>query len=85
MEENDKNDLPPILRIDAGNGMAYYPRFVKNTEGEWELNDKSFRKMLKPNTVTEKLTPAEIEQLRQSKKESSAYFQKAFAHLRPQK
>jgi hypothetical protein len=29
------------------------------------------------------LTPLEVEQLRQDKKESSAYFQKAFAHLRP--
>lgn len=49
----DKDDLPPILRIDAGNGRAYYPRFHKNTDGEWELNDKSFRKMLRPHLVLE--------------------------------
>ena len=31
----------------------------------------------------EMLTPLEIEQLRQDKREASAYCQKAFAHLRP--
>ncbi|MFZ2398293.1 MAG: hypothetical protein WAW31_06465 [Smithella sp.] len=51
---DNKNDLPPTLRIDAGNGRAYYPRFHKNTKGEWELNDKSFRKMLRPHSVLEK-------------------------------
>ena len=30
------------------------------------------------------LTPAEIERLRQSAKETSAYAQKVFAHLRPE-
>lgn len=81
----DKDDLPPILRVESKSGIAYYPRFHKNTEGAWELNDKSFRKMLKPHTVTEKLTPAEIEQLRQSKKDDNTYFQKAFAHLKQAK
>jgi hypothetical protein len=54
------------------------------------LTPKSFQKKSaittrqKPDSslVSEKLTPYEIEQLRQSKKESSAYFQKAFAHLK---
>lgn len=41
----------------------------------------------KPDTsmVSEMLTPSEIEQLRQSKKDANAYFQKAFAHLKPVK
>jgi hypothetical protein len=30
------------------------------------------------------LTPEEVEQLRQRAKETSAFFQKAFAHLRPE-
>ena len=33
--------------------------------------------------ATEMLTPAEIEALRQSTKETSAYLRKRFAHLRP--
>jgi hypothetical protein len=32
--------------------------------------------------ISRMLTPSEIEQLRQEKKEDNAYFQKAFAHLR---
>ena len=41
----------------------------------------------KPDTsmVSEMLTPSEIEQLRQSKKDANTYFQKAFANLRPVK
>ena len=31
------------------------------------------------------LTPLEIEQLRQDAREADAYYQKAFAHLRPPK
>lgn len=33
--------------------------------------------------ASEMLTPSEIESLRQDLRESSAYAQKAFAHLRP--
>ena len=55
MPEN--KDQQPIVRIDAGNGRAYYPRFIKNTKGEWELNDKSFLIMLKPHMVLEKPAP----------------------------
>jgi len=52
-----------------------------------ENSSKSTQKPLpqqKPDTslVSETLTPSEIEQLRQEKKENSAYFQKAFAHLK---
>ena len=41
----------------------------------------------KPDTssISRMLTPSEIEQLRQEKKENSAYFQKAFSHLRQKK
>jgi len=40
----------------------------------------------KPDTssVSEMLTPPEIEQLRQKKKELTAFGQKAFAHLKPE-
>ena len=34
------------------------------------------------SSASEMLTPSEIEQLRQEKKESNAFFQKAFAHLK---
>jgi hypothetical protein len=37
-----------------------------------------------PSVVCEMLTPREIERLRQEAKEPRAYYQKAFAHLRPQ-
>ena len=52
-----------------------------------ENSSESSRKPLpqqKPDTspVSEMLTPSEIEQLRQDKKESNAFFQKAFAHLK---
>jgi len=33
--------------------------------------------------ISERLTPSEIESLRQDKREASDYFQKALAHLRP--
>jgi len=44
----------PIVRVETSDGRAYYPRFKKNTEEEWELKDKSFRKMLRPHTTSEK-------------------------------
>ena len=49
-----KDDLPPILRVESESGIAYYPRFHKNAEGEWELNDKSFSNLLRPVLVSEK-------------------------------
>jgi hypothetical protein len=51
MAEDD--DMQPLLRIDAGNGMAFYPRYHKNAKGDWELNDKSFQKMLMRHSVLE--------------------------------
>lgn len=36
----EDKEMQPMVRIDVGNGRAYYPRFHKNTQGEWELNDK---------------------------------------------
>jgi hypothetical protein len=53
----EENDYPPIIRVDLGNGRAIYPQFKKNTEGKWELKDKSFQKMLFQHPTSEK--PAE--------------------------
>ena len=50
----DKDNEQPLVRVKGPDGMAFYPRYHKNTEGEWELNDKSFRKLLRPNLVSEK-------------------------------
>ena len=55
----EDKDMPPILRIDAGNGRAYYPRYHKNTKGDWELNDKSFQKMFRSHSVLEKTDKTE--------------------------
>jgi hypothetical protein len=41
-----KDDMQPILRVEIPDGSAYYPKFEKNTDGEWELKDKSFQKMI---------------------------------------
>jgi len=41
-----EKDLPPMIRVDLGNGRAIYPIFRKNTKGEWELKDKSFQKLI---------------------------------------
>ena len=49
----EDKETQPITRIDAGNGRAYYPRYHKNKEGEWELNDKSFQKMFERHSVLE--------------------------------
>jgi|GEM_PF-2033563 len=51
---DNKKDMPPILRIEGEDGTVWYPRFHKNEKGEWELNDPSFREMLKCSSVTEK-------------------------------
>jgi hypothetical protein len=52
----DNNDIPPMICVVAPNGTIWSPRFHKNTKGEWELNDKSFRKMLRPHSTSEKPT-----------------------------
>jgi hypothetical protein len=41
------NEQRPITRIVDDNGTVWYPRYHKNAKGEWELNDKSFLKMLR--------------------------------------
>ena len=58
MPEN-KKELPPITRVEGENGAVYYPRYHKNTQGEWELNDKSFQEMFKRHSVLEKLVKTE--------------------------
>lgn len=37
-----KDNMQPLLRVEMGNEMAYYPQFKKNTNGEWEPTDPSF-------------------------------------------
>ena len=49
-----KDDPMPIIRIEGDNGIAYYPLFVKNAQGEWELADKSFQTLFKQHAVIEK-------------------------------
>ena len=41
-----KDDMQPTVRVVGEDGTVWYPMFHKNTEGEWELNDKSFQKMI---------------------------------------
>ncbi|MEN6347950.1 MAG: hypothetical protein ABFD08_00935 [Syntrophomonas sp.] len=53
----EDKDLPPIISIEAENGTIWSPRYHKNTQGEWELNDKSFQKMIDRHMVLEKPTP----------------------------
>ena len=50
----DKDNEQPLVRLKGPDGMAFYPRYHKNTEGEWELNDKSFSNLLRPVLVSEK-------------------------------
>lgn len=38
----ESKDQPPILRVEMSDGSAYYPRFTKNTNGEWELPDVEY-------------------------------------------
>ena len=56
-------------------------------KGKSKTSDQKPLPQQKPDTsmVSEMLTPSEIEQLRQEQKEDNAYFQKAFANLRPVK
>lgn len=57
----NKDDKPPILRIKTKSGAVYYPRFHKNTQGEWELNDKSFREIFMHQSPSEKPAKEEKE------------------------
>lgn len=56
-------------------------------KGKFKTSDQNPSQQQKPDTsmVSEMLTPSEIEQLRQNKKDASAYLRKAFANLRPVK
>lgn len=56
-------------------------------KGKSKSSDRKPSSEQKPDTsmVSEMLTPSEIEQLRQDKKDASAYLRKAFANLRPVK
>jgi hypothetical protein len=48
------DDLPPMLGIKSKTtGITYFPKFVKNTQGEWELKDKEFQKILMRHSVLE--------------------------------
>ena len=40
-----KDDMQPLVRVEMSDGTAYYPRFEKNTKGEWEPVDPSFQEM----------------------------------------
>ncbi len=40
MPEN--KDQPPILRVEMPDGSAYYPRFKKDTNGNWYLLDAEY-------------------------------------------
>lgn len=55
------------------------------TKGGQTMNSNKPKPKRKPDTslVTEMLTPSEIEQLQQEKKEDNAYFQKIFAANKP--
>lgn len=53
LEDNQENHNPqPTLRLETPDGIAWYPRFVKNTQGEWELKDKSFLKLLEHHIIS---------------------------------
>jgi hypothetical protein len=45
------DDMQPIVRVKGEDGIVWYPRYHKNTKGEWELNDKSFQKMFERHMV----------------------------------
>jgi len=50
-----KDDPMPIICIKSeDSGITYVPLFKKNAQGNWELAEPEFRKMLEPHTVYEK-------------------------------
>lgn len=61
---SEDKDPHPITRIESGSGVVYYPRYHKNTQGEWELNDKSFQKMFERHMVLETDDPGECKNIR---------------------
>ncbi len=58
---------------------------MKSKEVPHSNQAPSLRRKLDTSSVSETLTPSEIEQLRQEKKEDNAYFRKAFAHMKKQR
>ncbi len=51
----EKDDPMPIVCIKSEeSGITYFPKFVKNVQGDWELADKSFRKLFMRYAVLEK-------------------------------
>jgi len=38
----EDKDMPPTLRVEMPDGTAYYPKFLKDTEGNWYLPDKEY-------------------------------------------
>jgi hypothetical protein len=54
-KENEmKDDMQPLVRVEMSDGTAYYPRFEKNTEGEWTPVDPSFQEMNRRRYDSEK-------------------------------
>lgn len=52
MKEEDP--MPIICIKSEDSGITYGPLFKKNEQGEWELADKSFRKMFERHAVLER-------------------------------
>ena len=56
-------EMPPIIRVEGANGIAYYPKYIKNAQGEWELKDKTFQKMFEYLADAEKPAKTDKESL----------------------
>lgn len=48
-----QNNDHPLTSIETPNGTVWSPRYHKNTNGAWELNDKSFQQMITPLSDSE--------------------------------
>ncbi|MBN1548220.1 MAG: hypothetical protein JW902_16335 [Syntrophaceae bacterium] len=53
--------MPIICIKSEDSGITYVPLFKKNAQGDWELAEPEFRKMLEPHTVYEKPATKEEE------------------------
>ena len=38
----EDKDMPPTLRVEMPDGVVFYPKFVKNTQGESIMKDAEF-------------------------------------------
>jgi len=54
-----KDDMQPMVRVEMSDGSAYYPRFEKNTKGEWTPVDPSFQEMNRRRFDSEKRAKTE--------------------------